>query len=921
MHISSTASVSVSAATALLILVLLHALLIRAADPQNTLSLSPRWSFSANLSFPSSPSSLNSYTGIAPFSLFAPILSSSAFASGSKGFSFGFLSAFETPSSSPSRISLAICLGVAAQQSSSSDGARTPFLVSVWTLKMATPLQQRGRVLVKLKVDDNKQLSLVDGHGSNVVWALSNVDRMEMQSNGNLVIYDSSNQSIWQSFEHPADCLLQGQRLRMGMELASSNNMYKAAMQAGGVVFYQVSANRLPLVYWVYFANKTVHSYFNNMVAAFSLDKNAPVNFTSYLFDSPRCAELNSSLAYYLLDGANSSVQDACANVNLVSSLNTSADFVRLDADGRMRDYYVDQQSYAVTSTVANQKTCFSPNVCGAYGICSLSNTFVRQPVRVSIKRFYNLYLNPCRCPSEEDNVNLTDAFLLMDTSNPSQGCTRTVTLECKQASSQSLVEIQHVAYMSMLPLFERTWEYNIKSLEDCKASCFLNCTCSGFIYHTKSSFCLPFGDTTPLSNVSFLSLPSNEHFAYVKLQLIEAKSKSHTIIVAIAVVVPSLVIIIAVATIYWKWTTDMDPDFKLAEVELLGVLPMLLTRYSYQELTKITHGFNKRLGSGGFGSVYEGVLADGRKVAVKSLELLSQGQKEFLAEIATIGGISHVNIVNLYGFCLEKQHRLLVYENMENGSLDKWLFYKEGEQQPYVMNWETRYNVALGTARGLPYLHEECPKPILHFDVKPQNILLDGNLDAKLADFGLAKLVARDQASIMTVVRGTPGYIAPEWVSHTIVSKKCDVYSFGMVLLELVSGRKNVEMKLLGKEDWYFPNWAAKKIREGKVTDLIDKRLVTTTACHSKVNANKTDAFHLDGLMDQVKMLLRVALSCIHEEPELRPSMTMVCGMLEGSIALPNEISTVGSTKSLAYEPMSSGNVEDVRYSGIEGR
>ncbi|MCO5598114.1 hypothetical protein L7F22_052206 [Adiantum nelumboides] len=323
MHISPT----VSTATALLLLVLPHALLIHAADPQS-LSLSPPWSFSANLSFPSSSSSLNSYTGISPFSLFAPILSSSAFASGSKGFSFGFLSAFETPSSSPSHISLAICLGVAAQvQSSSSDGARTPFLVPVWTLQVAMPLQQRGKVLVKLQVDGSKQLLLVDGDGS-VVWALSNADRMEMQSNGNLVIYDSSNETIWQSFEHPADCLLQGQRLTMGMELTSSNNMYKAAMQAGGVVLYQVSANSLPLVYWVYFANRTVDSYFDNMVGAFSLDKNAPVNFTSSVLNLQTCAELNASLAYYVLDGANSVVQDACGNVNLVL-MNITADLVR----------------------------------------------------------------------------------------------------------------------------------------------------------------------------------------------------------------------------------------------------------------------------------------------------------------------------------------------------------------------------------------------------------------------------------------------------------------------------------------------------------------------------------------------------------------------------------------------------------------
>ncbi|KAI5083736.1 hypothetical protein GOP47_0003479 [Adiantum capillus-veneris] len=356
-----------------------------------------------------------------------------------------------------------------------------------------------------------------------------------------------------------------------------------------------------------------------------------------------------------------------------------------------------------------------------------------------------------------------------------------------------------------------------------------------------------------------------------------------------------------------------MDPELKLAEEELLGVLPMLPTRYSYRELTRITQGFSKHLGSGGFGSVYEGVLPDGRRVAVKNLEMMSQGQKEFLAEIATIGGISHVNIVNLYGFCLEKKHRLLVYEYMENGSLDKWLFCR-GEQRRQVMSWETRYNVTLGTARGLAYLHEECPKPILHFDVKPQNILLDGNLDAKLADFGLAKLVARDQSSVMTAVRGTPGYIAPEWVSQSIVSKKCDVYSFGMMALELVSGRKNVELGMMGSsEDGYFPKWAAKKAREGKVADLIDRRL----AMNGSADQNEAGADAV--ILEQVQTMVRVALSCIHEKPEMRPSMTMVCGMLEGTIALPTKIPAVSYTG--RDKVSASGTVEVVQYSEIQGR
>ncbi|MCO5579974.1 hypothetical protein L7F22_033841 [Adiantum nelumboides] len=582
----------ISAPIAAVLLLLLHP----AAHAQR-LSLPPLWNFSADASFPSSSSSrLNRYTVIAPFSLFSPILSSPAFASGSKGFSLGFLSLFQSPSSSPSHISLSICLGV-QQQSSSSNGA-TPFLVPVWSLNTTNPLQQQQGALVKLQVDDNKQLLLADGDGS-VVWSLSNVDSMLMHSNGNLVIYDSSNQSIWQSFEHPSDCLLQGQRLRMGMEITSSNNMYKAAMQAGGLAFYQVSTNPWPLVFWVYMGNKTLSNYFwPDLTGVFSLDKNAPVNLTAVLA-SPNCAkaEFNTSLAYFVLDGGQYVAQDACANINPFL-VNTTVDLVRLDNDGTMRDYTVHQllnSSYVFSSTKANFRPCFSPNVCGSYGICSASNTFG------------DTMLRNCRCPAEEDNASLREAFTLIDKSNPSEGCTRKVHLKCEQASSQSLVEIQKVAYMSMLPFFERTWEYSTKSLEDCKASCSLNCSCSGLLYHTGSSFCLPFGDTTPLSNVSFLSLGSDEHIAFVKIQPSEGKSLSQTIIVVVAVFPPVVVICIVLSAIYWKCRRKhIDSESKLAEEQLLSVLSMLPTRYSYRDLARFTQGFCKCLGSGGFGKVYE---------------------------------------------------------------------------------------------------------------------------------------------------------------------------------------------------------------------------------------------------------------------------------------------------------------------------
>lgn len=178
-----------------------------------------------------------------------------------------------------------------------------------------------------------------------------------------------------------------------------------------------------------------------------------------------------------------------------------------------------------------------------------------------------------------------------------------------------------------------------------------------------------------------------------------------------------------------------------------------------------------------------------------------SQIKKSFLAEVETIGSIHHVNLVRLMGFCVEKSCSLLVYEYMANGSLDR-IFHRSDDSG---FEWRQRKKIILDIAKGLSYLHEDCRQKIVHFDIKPQNILLDENFNAKVGDFGLSKLVDRDQSQIMTTMRGTPGYMAPEWLS-SVITEKVDVYSFGVVFLEILCGRKNIdrsqpeeEMHLLG--------------------------------------------------------------------------------------------------------------------------
>lgn len=249
---------------------------------------------------------------------------------------------------------------------------------------------------------------------------------------------------------------------------------------------------------------------------------------------------------------------------------------------------------------------------------------------------------------------------------------------------------------------------------------------------------------------------------------------------------------------------------------------------FSYKELNAATKGFSEKLGHGGFGTVFLGELSDSSLVAVKRLERPGGGEREFRAEVCTIGNIQHVNLVRLRGFCTENSHRLLVYEYMSKGPLSAYLR-RDGQN----LSWDVRFQIAVGTARGIAYLHEECRNCIIHCDIKPENILLDKDFSAKVSDFGLAKFLGRDFSRVLATMRGTWGYVAPECISGLAITTKADVYSYGMTLLELIGGRRNVETPPSAKSEeggtedkWFFPPWAARQIVEGNIAAVMDERL-----------------------------------------------------------------------------------------------
>ncbi|KAF5780773.1 putative protein kinase RLK-Pelle-DLSV family [Helianthus annuus] len=297
-----------------------------------------------------------------------------------------------------------------------------------------------------------------------------------------------------------------------------------------------------------------------------------------------------------------------------------------------------------------------------------------------------------------------------------------------------------------------------------------------------------------------------------------------------------------------------------------LRALELQTGYFSLRQIKTATHNFDpaNKIGEGGFGPVYKGVLSDGSEIAVKQLSARSkQGNREFVTEIGMISALQHPHLVKLYGCCIEGKELLLVYEYLENNSLARALFGRQ--DQKLNLDWATRKKICVGIARGLTYLHEESRLKIVHRDIKATNVLLDKDLNAKISDFGLAKLDEEENTHISTRIAGTIGYMAPEYAMRGYLTDKADVYSFGVVALEIVSGKSNTNYR--PKEDFvYLLDWAYVLQEQGNLLELVDPSL----GKYSKEEAMR---------------MLNLALLCTNPSPTLRPPMSSVVKMLEGKM------------------------------------
>ncbi|XP_060669643.1 G-type lectin S-receptor-like serine/threonine-protein kinase LECRK1 [Ziziphus jujuba] len=653
-----------------------------------------------------------------------------------------------------------------------------------------------------------------------------------MNDTGNFMLLDGSSKPLWESFNHPTDTLLPSQIMKFGGFLSartSNNNFtprrFQFCLDIDGIA--KLITINLPgnFSYYNYSSIGDTSNPGDQVVFDLSglyvLTKNE-----SKIFIMKPEVPVSNPLDYYMrvslnFDGAltlNSHSKDPSAANETWTTITSIPEDVCYEIIGEM-----------------------GSGVCGFNSICS-----IQSDGRTN-----------CICPDGYSLVNPADAY---------SGCRPNFLLGCDNSLGQTHPE-NHFMQEKLNVNFGFS-DYEVLSSinrESCKTACLHDCLCAAVVFNPFKFRC--WKKRSPLSN-GRVELYTTAYFktAYnsspdipLLPPKVPAKDQNILMIVVLSVLLGSSVMVNFVFVGFFMFLKRnlLGPEISPNESSIEN----RLQQFTYKELIEATNGFKEELGRGSCGIVYKGETRSTGLIAVKMLDRVFEDiDREFKAEVNIIGQTHHKNLVRLVGYCDEKQHRLLVYEFLRNETLAKFLY---GDPKP---SWKQRTEIAFGIARGLAYLHDECSKQIIHCDIKPQNILLDEYYNARISDFGLAKLLLINQSHTKTNIRGTKGYVAPDWFRSAPVSVKVDVYSFGVVLLEIICCRRNVlDTEVNEEHKRILTDYAFDCYLEGKPDALIE---------------NDMEA------MDDRKMVERfvmVAIWCLQEDPNVRPTMKKVLLMLEG--------------------------------------
>ncbi|GAB4835160.1 hypothetical protein Ancab_000068 [Ancistrocladus abbreviatus] len=741
------------------------------------------------------------------------------------------------------------------------------FLLSIWYVKIpkrtiAWYAGEDGVLapeLSKLVLTADKGIVLSDPHGTEV-WSSStsisagNVSRGFLNDTGNFALTDGNNQVVWQSFDEPRDTILPTQTVGILTEINSrfsktnfSRGRFQMRLIPDGNLVLNTRSLVTDLAYDAYWMTGT-----NDPNSSENSGYKLIYNETGHMYVLRR----------------NGAIFDLMEK-NVVVSTKDYYHRATLNFDGVFAWYYHprtatgENSSGWVSFKVVPDNICTRINgemdsgACGYNNICQIGDD--QRPI--------------CGCPP---------GFSLLDPKNKYGSCRPNF----KQQNCEDDEGEKDGYRIQEMP--NTDWpnsdydKLDNFSPEDCKNSCMNDCFCDLAILRDGTCW----KKKLPLANGRMDVSVTSRAFIKVKDSVDGAPTPTDplapnpdpgnnrnklNIVVSVllggSVFVNIILIVIVGFCIFFFYNRQFNQG--------QGGKPRggyNICSFSYKELEEATSGFKEELGRGAFGVVYKGVMGstpgDQQLVAVKKLKsgLLNEAEREFKTVVQVIGQTHHKNLVQLIGFCEEKEHRLLVYEFMSNGSLADFLF------SDFKLSWMERIRIAQGIARGLLYLHEECSTQIIHCDIKPQNILLDEYHNARISDFGLAKLLMLNQSQTHTAIRGTKGYVAPEWFKNKPVTVKVDVYSYGVLLLEIVCCRRSLSPEMIrGEENGaVLTDWALDCYQAGKLDALVPN-----------------DMEVLDDWQRFEKFVM-VAIWCIQEDAAMRPTIKKVTQMLEGVIQVP---------------------------------
>ncbi|KEH32835.1 G-type lectin S-receptor-like serine/threonine-protein kinase At4g27290 isoform X2 [Medicago truncatula] len=725
----------------------------------------------------------------------------------------------------------------------------------VWVANRDNPIKDNNSNSTMLIISNEGNLVLLSNNNQTLVWSTNITTRSlsttsshvaQLLDNGNFVIKannntdQQSNNFLWQGFDFPCDTLLPdmklGWDLKIGLNRPLTSWKNWDDPSSGDLTWGIVLRSNPEIV--LKRGSVEIHRSGPWNGVGFS---GAPMEIVTSTVVVARSVN-NSNEVYY--------------SYSLVNKSNVSITYLNQTLSLHERIIWSPEDNTWSGIESVPKDDCDVYNHCGPYGNC------IYNPSPI------------CQCldgfePKSPQN---------WDASNWTQGCVRKGEETWNCGVNDGFGTFSGLK----LPDTTHTWVDANMTLENCKNKCLENCSCMAYsnldVAGDGSGCSIWFGDLIDLKQILTF-----QQYLYIRMDAstvdssgdVSGGKKNHTL--AIAVTIPLVVILLLVIIVFYVYmrkrkqreintlTEEKDEDQQDFELPFFNISTMISATNDFSNYNK--------LGEGGFGPVYKGTLAtDGQEIAVKRLSGSSkQGTREFKNEVILCAKLQHRNLVKVLGCCIQGEERMLIYEYMPNKSLDSFLF---DSAQKKLLDWYKRFNIICGVARGLIYLHQDSRLRIIHRDLKPSNILLDNDMNAKISDFGLAKICGDDQVEGNTKrVVGTHGYMAPEYAIDGLFSTKSDVFSFGVLLLEIVSGQKNKGLTF-PSNNHNLVGHAWRLWKEGNSEELIDDCL--------------KDSY----IPSEALRSIQVGLLCLQLHPNDRPNMTYVLAMLtnESVLAQPKE-------------------------------